>query len=205
MTDDAWFGVTPEPVAYKIAEHLVKTTPSHITTIIDIFGGAAGNTIAFALSNRWTHIYSIERDLSVFQCARANATVYGVSDRITFIHGDSFDLLSHFSMSPPDQSSSPPQLANISPENTIIFASPPWGGSDYSMSKVYDLQTMQPYSLSDLVGLCGRFSHALFLPRTANLNQISEIVDEKQEKVEVVVYCMEGAAKGLVAYLPGRG
>lgn len=189
----------------KIADHLARTTPPHITSIIDIFGGAAGNTIAFALSNRWTHVYSIERDLSVLQCARANAAVYGVSNRITFIHGNSFDLLSHFSLSPPEQSPPPPELENINPANTIIFASPPWGGPSYSTSKVFDLQTMQPYSLSDLFGLCGRFSHALFLPRTANLNQISRLIGEEQGKIEVVVYCMDGAGKGLVAYLPGRG
>jgi len=64
---------------------------------------------------------------------------------------------------------------------------------------------MQPYSLEDIEGICGRFDHALFLPRTADLRQIAEVVGDGGEKGEVVQYCMEGASKGLVAYLKGSG
>lgn len=63
---------------------------------------------------------------------------------------------------------------------------------------------MQPYSLADIEGICGRFDHALFLPRTSDIRQIARVVPEGKGKVDVVQYCMEGASKALVAYLPGR-
>jgi len=50
MTDDAWFGVTPEPVANKVAEDLAALTSKSKTVLIDMFAGAGGNVIAFALS-----------------------------------------------------------------------------------------------------------------------------------------------------------
>ena len=60
MTDDAWFGVTPEPIANAIAEH-VATAPAERTVLIDAFAGAGGNTIAFARSGRWKQRRMMER------------------------------------------------------------------------------------------------------------------------------------------------
>lgn len=196
--------------------------------------------------------------MDVLLCARNNAAIYGVLEKITFIHGDCFDVLSDFasttastsadsdSISAPLIPPSPSLSAQISPSavpkitpqkfmngsfsastpiplskstslrlprtlspfNTIIFASPPWGGPGYSTDKIFDLSTMQPYSLSDIERICERFDRALFLPRTADLRQIARLVGGGmggKEKVDVVQYCMEGASKALVAYLPGRG
>jgi len=42
-----------------------------------------------------------------------------------------------------------------------------------------------------------------FLPRTSDLRQIAKLAGG-EEKIDVVQYCMEGASKGLVVYLPGR-
>lgn len=63
---------------------------------------------------------------------------------------------------------------------------------------------MQPYSLGDIERVCKRFDHALFLPRTSDLRQIARCVGKEEGKVDVVQYCMQGASKGLVVYLPGR-
>ena len=113
MTDDAWFGVTPEPVANKIAEH-VATAPSSKTTLIDAFVGAGGNTIAFALSGRWKQIFAIEKDPKVLACAKHNAEVYGVAKKIWFIEGDVFEVLG--------------KRLKSAAKNAMIFGSPPWGG-----------------------------------------------------------------------------
>ncbi|MCJ1369744.1 hypothetical protein MMC20_000956, partial [Loxospora ochrophaea] len=113
MTDDAWFGVTPEPVASKIAQHFVESVPQGKTIIIDAFAGAGGNTIAFASSTKWKRVYAIEKDPQVLACAKHNAEVYGVSDKISWYLGDCFEIIRE-------------QLPELG-EYSVIFASPPWG------------------------------------------------------------------------------
>jgi SAM-dependent methyltransferases related to tRNA (uracil-5-)-methyltransferase len=133
LTDDAWFGVTPEPVAKfvtylmsmslkhtrlllysKIAEHISKSAPQGRSILVDAFAGAGGNTIAFALSGRWKRVYAIEKDPAVLQCAKHNAKVYGVENKITWFEGDCFQILKN-------------QLKDLAPYS-VLFASPPWGG-----------------------------------------------------------------------------
>ena len=113
MTDDAWFGVTPEPVADKIAEHVAKA-PKTKNVLIDAFAGAGGNAIAFARSGRWNQIFAVERDPKVLACAKHNAEVYGVGKKIWWIEGDVFDALRG-------------RLKALA-KNAVIFGSPPWGG-----------------------------------------------------------------------------
>lgn len=113
MTDDAWFGVTPEPIANQIAEH-VSSAPKTKTCIIDAFAGAGGNTIAFARSGRWSQIFAVEKDPKVLACAKHNAKVYGVANKIWWIEGDIFVMLKD-------------RLRTLD-KNTIVFGSPPWGG-----------------------------------------------------------------------------
>jgi trimethylguanosine synthase len=113
MTDDAWFGVTPEPVANKIAEH-VASAPDSRTIMIDAFAGAGGNTIAFARSGRWKQIFAVEKDPKVLACAKHNAAVYGVAKKIFWIEGDIFEMLLR-------------RFKSLG-KNAVLFGSPPWGG-----------------------------------------------------------------------------
>ncbi|ESZ97952.1 hypothetical protein SBOR_1675 [Sclerotinia borealis F-4128] len=188
MTDDAWFGVTPEPVATQIAQDYASSTPPTKTTIIDIFAGAGGNSIAFALSNRWAHVIAIEKDPSVIACAENNAYVYGITNQITWVNGDCFEYLKT-------------HASSINPSETVIFASPPWGGPGYTTENIFDLSTMQPYSAQYIHEACKTMDTALYLPRTSDLKQITRLLPEGK-KVELVQYCMEGASKALVAYIP---
>jgi trimethylguanosine synthase len=186
MTDDAWFGVTPEPVAKQVASDLEKSADPRKTTIIDIFAGAGGNAVAFALSGRWEKVIAIEKNPSVIACAKNNAAVYGVADQITWINDDCFSyFLSH---------------SDIDTCTTAIFASPPWGGPGYRTDKIFNLDTMQPYSAKQIHEMCKEMGCALFLPRTSDLRQIAKLAPEGK-KIEVVQYCMEGASKGLMAYI----
>lgn len=123
MTDSAWFGVTPEPVANSIASHIADSAPSSKQCIIDTFAGAGGNAIAFALSGRWNKIFAIEKDPKVLACGKHNAAVYGVASKIFWIEGDCFDVIKK-------------RLKGVAKE-AVIFASPPWGGpySAYSSSE----------------------------------------------------------------------
>ncbi|CAG8956800.1 hypothetical protein HYFRA_00011189 [Hymenoscyphus fraxineus] len=188
MTDDAWFGVTPEPIANQVAKDLQQCTPSK-KIVIDIFAGAGGNAIAFALSGHWDTIIAIEKNPSVLACAQHNATIYQVADRITWIHADCFAYLS----------SSDSQLDTSS---TVIFASPPWGGPGYTSDEIFNLSTMLPYSVQEIHQACKGMPTALFLPRTSDLNQLARLAPNEGEKFDVVQYCMEGASKALVAYIP---
>lgn len=129
MTEDSWFGVTPEPVAKLvelvelrvdanqtlsiIAQHVAKA-PAKKTVLIDCFAGVGGNVIAFARSGRWDSIHAIERDSNALACAKRNADIYEVQDKITWYQGDCFDLLESV-------------IANVGGRE-VIFASPPWGG-----------------------------------------------------------------------------
>jgi len=188
MTDDAWFGVTPEPVANKVAEHLGDLTALSKTVLIDMFAGAGGNVIAFALANRWSTIIAIEKDASAIACAQHNAAIYGVYEQITWINDDSFSYLEF-------------NTASIDPSKTVIFASPPWGGPGYTTDKVFNLNTMSPYSIKQIHEACKEMDSALYLPRNSDIRQIAKLAPG-EKKIEVVQYCMEGASKALVAYIP---
>ncbi|KAI9167027.1 Trimethylguanosine synthase [Paramyrothecium foliicola] len=198
MTDDAWFGVTPEPVANQVAHDIFSSTTGK-TTLIDAFAGAGGNSIAFALSLRWDRIISIERDVATLACAQNNANIYGVEPgTITWVHGDSFEYLNAVVNHPEKLH---PEL-RVDLGSTVVFASPPWGGPGYRTDEVFDLSTMQPYNLDQLHLAYQPMDHALFLPRTSDIRQVAKLVP-KGDKVDVVQYCMEGASKAMVAYIPG--
>jgi trimethylguanosine synthase len=204
MTDDAWFGVTPEPVAKyeihcpktasfltrnsKVADDLGDLTALSKTVLIDMFAGAGGNVIAFALSNRWSTIIALEKDTSVIACAQHNAAIYGVYEQITWINDDSFSYLEF-------------NASSIDPSKTVIFASPPWGGPGYTTDKIFNLNTMSPYSIKQIYEACKGMDSALYLPRNSDIRQIAKLAPG-EKKIEVVQYCMEGASKALVAYIP---
>lgn len=161
-----------------------------------MFSGAGGNVIAFARMDQdqdhhsWDQIIAIEKDISVLACAYHNATIYNVQDKISWVHGDSFEYMkSHTS--------------SINQKETVIFASPPWGGPGYQSHTIFDLDTMQPYSLNQIYESCKNMDMALYLPRTSNLRQIASLVPEGK-KIDVVQYCMMGASKALVAYIPSK-
>ncbi|KAJ8070277.1 hypothetical protein OCU04_000660 [Sclerotinia nivalis] len=171
----------------QIAQDYASSTSPTKTTIIDLFAGAGGNSIAFALSNRWAHIIAIEKDPSVIACAENNAYIYGATN-ITWVNGDCFEYLKT-------------HASSINPSETVIFASPPWGGPGYTTENIFDLSTMQPYSVQHIHEACKTMDMALYLPRTSDLRQITALLPEGK-KAELVQYCMEGASKALVAYIP---
>ncbi|GAB1195123.1 RNA cap guanine-N2 methyltransferase-domain-containing protein [Aspergillus pseudonomiae] len=190
LTDDAWFGVTPEPVANKIAEHIASAAPASRMILVDAFAGAGGNTIAFARSGRWKRVYAIEKNPAVLQCAKHNAKIYGVEDKITWFEGDSLQIVNN-------------QLKELGPYS-VLFASPPWGGPGYRSDKVFNMSTMEPYSLGTLYGEYALFTDhiVLYLPRTSDVKQLAKLVKDG-EKATVMHYCMEGASKALCIYYGG--
>jgi trimethylguanosine synthase len=96
----------------KIAAHIAESAPKEKTVIVDAFAGVGGNAIALARSGRWDRVFAIEKDPKTMKCAKHNAEIYGVSNKIFWLTGDCFDSITRFAGS----------------SNVMIFASPPWGG-----------------------------------------------------------------------------
>lgn len=168
-----------------------------------MFAGAGGNVIAFALSGRWERVVAVERDPATLACAQHNALVYGVPEgRVTWVLGDCFDYLAAAKdgASADGRRRLEPEL-EIDRERTTLFASPPWGGVSYRDHDVFDLSLMQPYNLGKLSRACQPWEYALYLPRTSDLRQIAKLAPSGR-KIEVVQYCMEGASKAMVVYVP---
>ncbi|POS80865.1 RNA cap guanine-N2 methyltransferase [Diaporthe helianthi] len=214
MTDDAWFGVTPEPVAVEIATEMAakRAQREHMPSVlIDLFAGAGGNTIQFALSGEWDRVIAVERDAATLACAQHNAEVYEVAEYVTFVHADCFDFLNRLANWPDTLDDSLNLSLDLDGDGRAMalargvefFASPPWGGVGYQQADVFDLEAMEPYSLAHISAACRPMAHALFLPRNGDLRQLAGLVpDGAPEKLDVVQYCVKGAAKGLVAYFP---
>ncbi len=81
----AKLGLTPERLAVDIARRAGKLQ------VIDTCCGAGGNAIGFARAG--CTVTAIEIDAARLAMAQHNAAVYGVADRIEWLHGDACELL----------------------------------------------------------------------------------------------------------------
>jgi trimethylguanosine synthase len=74
-------------------------------------------------------------------------------------------------------------------------------GPGYRSDQVFNLKTMEPYSLQRLYDEYSVFSKhmVLYIPRTSDLKQIAKLVPDG-EKATVMHYCMEGASKALCIF-----
>ena len=97
-----------------IAQHASQAAPVEKTILIDCFAGVGGNCIAFAQSHRWSKVYAIEQNPQALECAKHNAQIYGVLDKISWHLGDCFTVIAS-------------QLRETQ-GSAVLFASPPWGG-----------------------------------------------------------------------------
>lgn len=183
-----------------VAEHVAEAAPQSKAILIDCFAGVGGNAIAFARSSKWKRVYAIEKDSKALACAKHNAQIYGVQDRISWYEGDCFTILQN-------------ELSELAP-HSVLFASPPWGGKpNRSVSKmlsvlltnagpiyrsdvIFDLTKMQPYTLLDLLEPFQSRAHdvVLYLPRNSDMRQLANEAEESS-KITVIHYCMEGASK----------
>ena len=192
MTDNSWFEVTHESIAQKIAQYVAEHTPKNRVVVLDPFCGVGGNVIALAASDRWKRVYAIEKDPVALECAKHNAKIYGVYDKITWFDGDCFELLDPEKKKP---------LHDLINKHGVIVASPPWGGPSYKSADMFDLETMEPYGLSYLHDKFSQLCDyvALYLPRTSDLRQVAQKVD-RDKKAEVIHYCTRGLSRALCVY-----
>ncbi|KAI8138776.1 RNA cap guanine-N2 methyltransferase-domain-containing protein [Fennellomyces sp. T-0311] len=147
---EGWFSVTPE----KIAAHIADRCRCDI--IIDAFTGCGGNAIQFAFTCE--RVIAIDIDPVKLHCAKHNAQLYGVADRIEFIQGDFFELA--------------PRL-----KADVVFLSPPWGGPSYAQSAVFDLTTMIPGNGITIHSIASKITPnvAYFVPRNTDPHQLARL------------------------------
>lgn len=171
LSRDMWYSVTPESVANKIADRVdeiyKESLDRPIKTVIDVCGGAGGNSIAFA--RKGFKVVYIDINDDTLQDASHNATVYKTHD-IDFYCGDVFD----FDLT---------ELAE--PESTFVFASPEWGGPSYKTQKVFDVDTCNPpvTKLVNFLKKAGYESFGFFLPRTSDVKQLTKLGADRIEKM----------------------
>ncbi len=103
--------LTPEGLADELAARLASREGGP-PTIVDAGCGAGGNSIAFARAG--CTVTAIEADAARLADARHNARLYGVADRIQFVHADALQRVPHLGAD-------------------VLFIDPPWG-ADWSRS-----------------------------------------------------------------------
>jgi trimethylguanosine synthase len=128
-------------------------------------------------------VIAIDIDPVKIACARRNAELYGVANRIEFLVGDYLTLVPH--------------LKAVD----VVFLSPPWGGPAYSSTSVFDLQSMSPLN-GELVYRVARDvckNIAFYLPRNTNLDQVVNLTG-LEEDVEVEQHFLNSRLKTVTAY-----
>ncbi|KAI8990764.1 RNA cap guanine-N2 methyltransferase-domain-containing protein [Mycotypha africana] len=174
MDKEGWFSVTPE----LIASHIAQRCQSDV--VVDAFCGCGGNSIQFAFTCE--RVIAIDIDPVKLHCARENAKIYGVADRIEFILGNFFELA--------------PSL-----KADVVFLSPPWGGPAYMSEDVYDLKTMIPGDGLNVYQIASKITPniAYFVPRNTNPEQLAQLAGP-DSTCEIEQNALNGKVKALTAY-----
>ncbi|GAA6059684.1 hypothetical protein JCM10212_000071 [Sporobolomyces blumeae] len=117
LDKEGWYSVTPENIAIQIAERCRSSV------IVDAFCGVGGNAIQFAFTCE--RVIALDTSPVRLACARRNAEIYGVADRITFILADWVQWTRDYVERK--------KRGEVKAEDEIevVFLSPPWGGIGY--------------------------------------------------------------------------
>lgn len=107
-------------------------------------------------------VIAIDIDPTKIQLARHNAEIYGVADKIQFIIGDIFSVY--------------PML-----KADVVFMSPPWGGPEYSIDKVYTIESMCNDHFGGGYGIFNIVKNiapniAFHMPKTTNILEVGFII-----------------------------
>ncbi|KAJ3019412.1 Trimethylguanosine synthase [Thoreauomyces humboldtii] len=150
LDEESWYSVTPE----KIAEH--HATRMSCNFIIDGFCGAGGNAIQFAKTCK--RVVAIDICPLKLRCARNNARLYGVEDRIEFVLGDVMQVIGKY-------------------KADAVFLSPPWGGPKYLGDPIYDIKKALPLDCDKLMTSVRAVTKniGLYMPRNSNPQQLIDL------------------------------
>jgi predicted RNA methylase len=127
--DEGRWSLTPEALAMDLAK------AAGGRAIVDAGCGLGGNAIAFARAG--CRVHAIEADRERLALARHNAGIYGVADRIGFVHGDAIA-----------------RVDSLADPEAILFVDPPWGSDwDRLRCTLADLPL-----LGSLLGAASRYA-----------------------------------------------
>ncbi|KAH8358689.1 hypothetical protein KR093_001730 [Drosophila rubida] len=149
LDDESWFSVTPEKIAKQIALRL------SCDIVVDAFCGCGGNAIQFAKTCR--RVIAVDIDANKLAMAKHNAAIYGVADKIEFIHADFLQFASSTRL-----------------RADVVFLSPPWGGPNYQKSVFNIEEHLLPVGATQLMQYARRLSNniGIYLPRSSSINQV---------------------------------
>ena len=148
--------------------------------MVDAFAGVGGNAIQFAFTCE--RVIAIDLDADRLALARHNAQVYGVADRIEFVHGDF--------------------LALAPRQSDVVFLSPPWGGPEYADADAFDIDTMMGGLDGTAVlhaALAARRA-AYYLPRNVRRGQSAARARARGCPLELERFFLNGHEKAVMAY-----
>ena len=171
---ESWYSVTPEKIARHIAERCT------CGVIVDAFCGAGGNAIQFALTCE--RVIAIDIDPEKIRCAKHNASVYGVQDKIEFIVGDAMKII-------------PTLFADV------IFLAPPWGGPQYQNVAVFDLKSMIELDGFEIFNRARTVAESIayFVPKNTDYQQLVSLAGPGKH-VEIEKNILNKQVKTITAY-----
>jgi trimethylguanosine synthase len=142
------YSVTPEAVGLATAR-LVDGA-----RVLDGFAGIGGSAIAFARTGK--SVIAVDNNRDRLKMAEHNATIYGVNEAITFVHGDFFDVAGAL-------------------EADTVNLDPPWGGPDYKRLDRFRLADFQPDGRELLRFVLPRFKQVLLrVPLNFDVSELTE-------------------------------
>jgi len=146
LDEEGLFSLALESVALEIAEK------ARGDFIVDAFCGIGGSAIGFARTGK--NVIAIDASKSRLEMAKHNASLFDVSEKIHFLHGDCMKL-----------------LPSIKPDT--IFLDPPWGGIDYNQTEKFFLENFEPDG-SQLLNLAFSVTDSvvLRLPKNFDLKEL---------------------------------
>jgi len=188
MDTTAWYSVTPEKLARHQAKKAVTLCcgdngdggagkgPGVSLVALDAFGGVGGNAIQLAALPQVSHVYCCELVASRAQKARANANLYGVGAKISFLCSDYFSFLGRNE-----------RLSGGRGGIDILFLSPPWGGPGSGRKAKKGKQNFKfdirhfPGLPMNTVGMLDQALSvarvvALYLPRHTDMKELQKIM-----------------------------
>lgn len=143
VDDEGLFSATPERLAQQIAAGAQGV-------VIDATCGVGALSIALAAQRAVARVIAVDLDGTRLRMAEHNARIYGVRDRIEFVHGDAADVIA-------------------ARDADLVVIDPPWGGRDYDRERM----TLQDLGM-DLRAILSSYEAALTLklPRSFDVREL---------------------------------
>ncbi|KAM3125064.1 hypothetical protein CJJ07_001974 [Candidozyma auris] len=187
FTPELWYSVTPEKVA-KFTAKLAKVLVPRAKSALDVCCGGGGNTIQFA--RYFEQSVGIDISSTNITCCEHNARIYGRHKNTHFIRGNWKELQNSLEWVPD-------AVELYNGKFDVVFSSPPWGGPAVNKQEHFDLNTMKPFNLREIVTSMKKVSDNIFLfiPKNSDLSQIRELTRE--------LYGPKGKARAYQTYENG--